>query len=301
MTKKTISPDGSTLASFIGNGAIGSLVAASCKRLNLPCDMWWRSYSRQSLTVEFLDGHKEQLAATRPHATDLLVIATKAWQVKDAIRQYKHWLSPNACVILLHNGSGTEEWALSALPVQSILRMTTSKAALKQSPQLVTETGNGTTQAGWLRKPNANQQKALEHWCNLLLPPCQWFEDIQQPIWQKLAVNSVINPLTAIYNIKNGRLLAAQYRGQIEHLIAEFLQICEASKVAVDGQQIHDLVWSVIEKTADNYSSMQQDVAMQRPTEIDYINGFLVTKGKEAGIDVPLNRQMVSQIKKLSG
>lgn len=266
----------------------------------MPFQMWWRRHSDNPLTLHFLDGHTESLCSSLPEKTELLVIATKAWQVKDVIKQYKRFLLPDACVILLHNGAGTEEWTLNTLPTQSVLRMTTSKAALKKNRMLVVETGAGMTQAGWLKQPEVTKKALMENWCQTLLPDCQWFDDIRQPIWQKLAVNSVINPLTALYNIKNGQLLHPQYKDTVNKLIAEFLLVCKATGIEVDSMEIEQLVWSVIKKTSDNYSSMHQDVVNQRTTEIDYINGFLIKKAADNDLELPVNQEMMRLIKAIA-
>jgi 2-dehydropantoate 2-reductase len=60
-------------------------------------------------------------------------------------------------------------------------------------------------------------------------------------------------------------------------------------------------VYTVIEQTAENYSSMHQDIAAQRQTEVDYINGYIAQEGLKKGIDVSVNASMVAQIKQRNG
>jgi 2-dehydropantoate 2-reductase len=55
-------------------------------------------------------------------------------------------------------------------------------------------------------------------------------------------------------------------------------------------------VEEVCRLTAENYSSMYQDVKYLRKTEIDYINGAIVSEGKKNGVDTPLNRSVTSII-----
>jgi 2-dehydropantoate 2-reductase len=56
-------------------------------------------------------------------------------------------------------------------------------------------------------------------------------------------------------------------------------------------------VAGVIAGTANNRSSMLQDVMNARQTEIDYITGFLLQEAARLGIDAPLNRALLEKIK----
>ena len=137
------------------------------------------------------------------------------------------------------------------------------------------------------------------YWFSKILEDCHWFDDIRLPLWQKLAINCVINPLTTVHNIKNGELLKPQYRSAIESLLEEFFLVTDAEKLPLEKAQITKQVWSVIKKTADNYSSMHQDVMHNRKTEIDYINGCLLALAAKYNIDVKFNQSLVTEIKKL--
>jgi 2-dehydropantoate 2-reductase len=53
---------------------------------------------------------------------------------------------------------------------------------------------------------------------------------------------------------------------------------------------------AVIGATADNRSSMLQDVLAGRPTEIDYITGHLLRVAQRHGIAVPQNEAIYRSI-----
>lgn len=48
----------------------------------------------------------------------------------------------------------------------------------------------------------------------------------------------------------------------------------------------------MVEATASNYSSMQQDLAAQRPTEIDYITGYILRQAQPLGLSLPRHQQL---------
>ena len=56
-------------------------------------------------------------------------------------------------------------------------------------------------------------------------------------------------------------------------------------------------VMMVVELTADNYSSMYQDMEQGRETEIEAITGFLLGKAALHGIAVPVNQGLYQAVK----
>ena len=62
-------------------------------------------------------------------------------------------------------------------------------------------------------------------------------------------------------------------------------------------ESLEEVVLDVAAKTAKNTSSMLQDVRAGRATEIDYINGYIVKRGEEIGVDVRFNERLVEMVK----
>ncbi len=56
---------------------------------------------------------------------------------------------------------------------------------------------------------------------------------------------------------------------------------------------------NVVQATAENYSSMAQDVKFKRRTEIEFINGYLVRHGERLDIITTENKKLVADISKI--
>jgi len=124
---------------------------------------------------------------------------------------------------------------------------------------------------------------------------------------EKLAINSIVNPLTALFRVKNGELLEHdEITGLSEVLLAETSAVLQSLPEAKDGrikftkQELMDKFVDSATKTAGNTSSMLQDIKASRETEIDYINGWIVNRGKEQGTKVDNNEKVVGLIKQRS-
>ncbi|MGL5739621.1 MAG: ketopantoate reductase C-terminal domain-containing protein, partial [Plesiomonas shigelloides] len=55
----------------------------------------------------------------------------------------------------------------------------------------------------------------------------------------------------------------------------------------------------VIQATAENFSSMHQDITLQRASEIDYITGYLIHRAQAHGLAVPHHQALYAAIKQL--
>ncbi|QSX34625.1 2-dehydropantoate 2-reductase [Shewanella avicenniae] len=229
---------------------------------------------------------------------DLLIVTLKAYQVRRALTRWQAKLSPNCHILLLHNGIGTHLEIAPILGQHGLSLGTTSQAALKLGPHSIKQTGNGTTQFGHYAGPT--MAKELQQLLLKALPDSCVAEHILTALWHKLAINAVINPLTAIEDIPNGALAAEKYQHTISAVLTELMQVANLEGIELDSAFVSERVKQVISLTADNYSSMHQDVAFQRPTEIDYINGYLVQRAHAHGITLFYNQQLLTKVRQLS-
>lgn len=126
-----------------------------------------------------------------------------------------------------------------------------------------------------------------------VLPEAQ----IEQVLWEKLVVNACINAVTALLNCKNGAP-ARDPHGQhlFRTVCKEIEDLMEATGLDVPAELL-TRVFLVSSQTADNFSSMQQDMIACRSTEIDYINGFVVKQGARIQIPTPANDVIYNLIK----
>jgi 2-dehydropantoate 2-reductase len=71
---------------------------------------------------------------------------------------------------------------------------------------------------------------------------------------------------------------------------------------SVDTSQAYD-GWfqQILDNYGDTKPSMLQDFERGRPTEIDFINGYVVGLGKQNGINVVFNEVIVAIVKAIAG
>ncbi|WP_345882090.1 2-dehydropantoate 2-reductase [Shewanella algae] len=296
---------------ILGVGAIGQLLAQQLAaaglepwllpRANTPSlaeqgeeQVYTLELGDQSLQTFFLCLAQD---SSKLKQLDLLLVTVKAYQVEAALEPLLPKLHPDCRILLLHNGLGPHQSLAAKLNGRPLSLGTTSQGALKLSSNHIRQTGSGLTQIGDLI--GALMPEVMKTTLLNAIPGSQWSDAILEALWQKLAVNAVINPLTAIHRVNNGALTAPEFEGTICAILDELLQVAKQEGIALTFDTLHARVKEVIRLTAANYSSMYQDLKHGRKTEIDYINGYLQQRAEQYGLTLPINSELLAQIKAL--
>lgn len=130
--------------------------------------------------------------------------------------------------------------------------------------------------------------------------------DLLQLQLEKLAINAVMNPLTALLDLPNGRLLHNHALSKVQRLLLAEISLVLRSLPELEGvpnvrmrfspERLETLTMSVTAKTAENSSSMREDIRKGRATEVEYINGYVVKRGEEMGVKCVLNYMLVQLV-----
>jgi 2-dehydropantoate 2-reductase len=233
---------------------------------------------------------------------DIILICVKSYQVKAVIADIAPYLTTPTTIILAHNGMGT----LLDLPTQLLqqhhfLTLLTTHGCTRPMAKHIIHTGQGVSDLGLLTGHLSKQySQQLTTLFNQALAQVNWANNIIAKQWQKLAINCVINPLTALHNITNGEINNAQFNQIKIEIINEIVHVAQAEQQYLSAQLLLTNVENVATATAKNCSSMRADVLAKRTTEIDYINGYIQRLGCQHNIATPVNSQLVQQIKQLN-
>ena len=121
--------------------------------------------------------------------------------------------------------------------------------------------------------------------------------DVRVLIWRKLLVNMSINPLTMLLEVKNGFIQSNRPSWDIvRQIVDEGLTVAKADGIDFDREEILELVHKICVLTRTGCSSMFQDRIHKRRTEIDFINGSVVSLARKHGIQVPVNALLVQLV-----
>ncbi|WP_438446289.1 ketopantoate reductase family protein [Gorillibacterium sp. sgz5001074] len=294
----------------IGGGSIGLLLASKLAAAGATIRVVTRSEEQASriagsgLTIREGGRHNHTEADSVSIASysggpgagiprpDWILLAVKQKDITDElIRSLSMWCGPGTSICCFQNGIGHVDKLRAAAVAAPVYAAVTTEGARRTELHAVDHTGSGKT---WIGEPGGKvrEPEQLRSLLSILVRAgfeAELSNSIDREIWNKLIINTVINPVTALLGVPNGRLLDST---DALALMRSLFQ--EASGVAeVLGIGIADDLWerllAVCRATERNRSSMLQDMEAGRRTELEWLNGSLLRVAGRLGLDLPVH------------
>ena len=284
---------------IFGAGAVGSVLGARLARehevLLIGRAPHMRAVARSGLHVEGTTRGTFPLdVATRASAAkgaDLVFLTVKSFDTAAAAAQLKA-AGITAPVVTLQNGLTNVAVLKRGLPRAPIVGGSLILGALSLGPGRVRHTGAGRAVVGAVRGPASALQEAGAALRGARIPT-RIAPDLDAVLWQKAIVNASVNPVTAILRCANAALLRRPEAMLVARSAAlEATRVARAAQVDAPADPWPAIV-RILQETAENRTSMLQDVEAGRPTEIDAITGEIVRVGNRVKVAVPVNSALL--------
>lgn len=292
---------------IVGQGAIGllwyqQLSKAPSNQVSLLCSARAKSPPPETL---FTDINGQTISQSLTFATnktinsaDMVLICVKSYHIELALKRLSPQLNASCIIVFCHNGMISFD-LFKPLSQPCYLLLTTHGSKVI-SPFHIQHTGLGHSDLGSIsQQPTADLPRKTFKVLSEALPTLTLTDNIKTKQWLKLAINCVINPITAIHNIDNGQILDAKYKSLVDSLLKEIIMVAQLDGCAFEFNELKSQVLAVAEKTANNCSSMRSDILLNRRTEIDYINGYVVNLAEKNDIVLPENEKLLQQVRAL--
>lgn len=295
---------------IIGTGALASLFAARLRDLaDIVMVGSWQAQieavQENGLTLIEINGRSASHPLTitnNPHSVspvDVAVVLVKSYQTETAVSRIRPLLAPNGLVVTLQNGVGNAEILRQGLDTEAVTVGITSLGATMEEPGIVRHAGDG---AVYLAKP-ANPNAYFMSLVAVLAQAgfsTEIVDDVAGLVWGKLAINCGINPLTAVLNVPNGDLAENEQSRRVMIAAAqETAAVAAAQGIQLPYPDVAERVVAVAQATAQNRSSMLQDLDRGSRTEIDGICGAVVKMGEKVGVKTAVNQHLLTWIKQI--
>jgi 2-dehydropantoate 2-reductase len=237
----------------------------------------------------------------REPAVDAAIVTTKtpgtAWAAQIAARL----LVAEGVALTIQNGLGNYETL-----VERVGRDRAAVGVIYVGAQLVdgelVATGPGKLQIG--RPAGAGPRARFEQLASLLAAGGMDVTLVDDPwpsVWRKVVTNAAVNPITALTGKTNAELLSDPAASRVADALArEVARVATAAGVPIGEDEAVRQWRAMAGVTGANRSSMLQDVAAERGTEIDAISGAVMRAGERFGVAAPLNQAMTVLVSSLA-
>jgi 2-dehydropantoate 2-reductase len=295
-------------AGIIGAGALGSLFAHIFSEHNIDTVL----YEVHEQTVSEIKSRGITLIrgdartninpriSTSPEMLsecDVIFLFVKSYSTEEAVRSVSGQIRTDSVLVTLQNGLGNVEEIRKHFDSERIVYGTTTIGAAKSSMSEVVAGGSGIINIGGSSKIH------LQHVHGLLLSAKLDSHIVSDPdlyLWQKAVINAGINPIAAILGIPNGGIISDKNTSMLqENVIREAVNSALANDIKLDFSNMLAITRQVCERTSINLCSMLQDIRNSRKTEIESINGKIISYGETKGIELPANKTLYLLIKSM--
>ena len=292
----------------VGPGGVGGYFGGMLARAGAPVTMLGRS-GRRSLHLQVIErdglrletlGFDERVGvevattASVVEGAELVLFCVKTPDTNEAALAIAPHVTDRTTVVALQNGIENPALLRQAGidPIAAVVYV----AASVESPGTVTHRGRGDLIVG---HPNRRAEvERVAAWFQRAGIPCQISEQIEREMWCKLLLNSMTNAVSALTDASYGALAAFEPTWQIAIDVArEGVAVARASGHDFDQQVIIRRGLEICRAVGQATSSTQQDVARQKPSEIDALNGVIARRGTDLGIETPINTLLWALVK----
>ena len=230
---------------------------------------------------------------------DYAIFAVKSIHTQTAAKDVSPYITTNTTSLTVQNGIGNEEIIKNTIK-GDICHGVTSLAGTLLEPGHVRQERDGKIWVGPFKEDSFEKAKEFSAILFESGLDITAMEDTRGVIWSNFLFNCAINPLTTVLSLPSRELIEIPYACNImRSILAEGKEVAKSFGIRLMQDPEETVFASRQLSGVAHLSSMAQDILKGRKTEIDFLNGAIVNKGKQLGIDTPTNELMTNLIKSL--
>ncbi len=224
---------------------------------------------------------------------DLVVVFTKTFHTEGALKGIARGIGENTHLLSLQNGLGNDERLAGFVADERVMIGASMLPSDLVGPGRVRSHGEGYSKLYPAFSDDDSFAGQVAQAMTSGGLPAVLDPQIREAIWSKAIFNAAMNPLCAL-TLRTPGFLGAheESRAMIHAVVEEGVAAAHANGVMIEAQPIHDLTEVSMTDHADHEASMLQDVKAGRRTEVDAINGAIVTAARSAGSAAPVTETL---------
>jgi 2-dehydropantoate 2-reductase len=226
-------------------------------------------------------------------AVDVILLATKAWDVPVAIEQITPLLMKDAFVIWLGNGIEPTDRLVDAFGTENVLGGFCRISSFIVGPGHIQHVGVIPYIAfGELDRTRSQRVESLRQvFVRIPEIKVEVSADIQAGIWEKFIYVAAVSGVGAVTRQPNGVFRSVpETRAMLISAMEEILKIGQARGVNLGNEVVQNMMIQNVDKgPAEVIASMHKAIIEGKPSELDDQTGAVIRMGRQLGIPTPTN------------
>ena len=222
---------------------------------------------------------------------DLIILATKSWQVEEIARQIKLVLNENTMVLPLQNGADNADKLRSVLPHKNVLAGLCKIVSKIEAPGIINH---------FVYEPeiifgeydNSQTERVQEIHSIFIKSDIKnkVSNDIHIDIWRKFLFIATVSGIGALTRVPFGEFQKDKnIMKMIQEIANEIQAVANAKEVNLTSEDVDKAINMFLSMGESTTASMQRDIMEGKPSELENFNGYIVKEGKRLGIETPVN------------
>lgn len=283
-----------------GAGAIGSSYAERLCAAGVPFSLVARGERRERLGRDDLTVNGRRIpvrcvpSGEGTPTPDLVLVAVKQHQLADAIEDLRGWVGPETIVVSLLNGITSEAILARGLGSANVLHAFTLQIDAVREGAATRYSSIGKLVMG--AASNDRRDPRVLAVVDVLGPTGIKVvvpEDIHREQWWKFMINVGANQVSAVLRAPYGAFVLPEVQTLTRLAALEAVAVARREGVALAPEDVESIFPIMARLAPDGQTSMLQDVAAGRKTEVEIFGGTVVELGLRHGVPTPVNDLLV--------
>jgi 2-dehydropantoate 2-reductase len=291
----------------VGAGAVGGYFGGIFARAGAPTIFIGRKHfvdavNSKDLVLDKSEGQERIAAEVTTDMSvvrdcSLILFCVKSNDTSATAAQMAPFVRPDATVVCLQNGVDNADSVRAATNTVALPAVVYIAVSVPE-PGRVKHLARGDLVIG----PPSEKTIELANVFDRAGISCRISDNIDGELWVKLLCNCALNAISALGRVRYGEITRSEDAIKLmENVVDEVLDVARAAGITLPGVRDREsgmaAAMEIATQMADALSSTAQDLNRGRLTEIDALNGYIVRRGAELGVSVPVNHALFTLVK----
>lgn len=229
----------------------------------------------------------------------LIVLATKAWQLSDAIEQMQPMIGKETIILPLLNGMEHMDALINTFSTQHVIGGFCRISTFVGAPGVIRHVGIKPYIAygEWDNSTTERIQKVHKLFSSINGIVAEIPADIQTAMWEKFIFIAGVSGMGSYTRLPIGEYRSnPEFRSMLQNAFEETAAVARARGVAISADFVQATMQRIDATAGHVIPSMQKDMMEGKPSELNEQTGAVIRMGKAVGVPTPTHEKLFAAL-----